>query len=112
MKEQLYRLARHIAAAKGGLPAEWQDWAEEIESDLRRLSSQSAPVAQDAEPSFDAMMRALDVFYANDDVPERAMLAAFKVLLADVRNQAQEPATDNTAQQFEALATSNGGGKS
>ncbi|ANN86165.1 hypothetical protein BI096_gp40 [Enterobacter phage Arya] len=45
MKEQLYRLARHIAAAKGGLPAEWQDWAEEIESDLRRLSSQSEPVA-------------------------------------------------------------------
>lgn len=110
MKEQLYRLARHIAAAKGGLPSEWQDWAEEIESDLRRLSSQPAPVAHDAEPSFDAMMRALDAFYADDDVPERAMLAAFRILLADVRNQVhqvhQEPATDNTAQQFEALATS------
>lgn len=52
------------------------------------------------------MMRALDEFYADDDVPERAMLAAFKILLADVRNQAQEPTTDNTAQQFEALATS------
>lgn len=109
MKEQLYRLARHIAAAKGGLPAEWQDWAEEIESDLRRLSSQSTPVAHDAEPSFDAMMRALDAFYADDDVPERAMLAAFKILLADVRNQVQEPATDNTAQQFEALAGSQHG---
>lgn len=109
MKEQLYRLARHIAAAKGGLPAEWQDWAEEIETDLRRLSSQSTPVVYDAEPSFDAMMRALDAFYADDDVPERAMLAAFKILLADVRGQVQEPATDNTAQQFEALATSKKG---
>lgn len=149
---------------------------------------QPVPVVSDAEPSFDAMMRALDAFYADDDVPERAMLAAFRILLADVLNQPapvtewtagseppafgkyyvrymtdtgprfciaewleydccvpnrhmvkmwladhsrsmnalqgvthftrlpewsepQEPATDNTAQQFEALATSAGSGK-
>ncbi len=67
-----------------------------------------APVAvPDADPSLNAMMRALDAFYADDGVPERAMLAAFRILLADVRNQVhQEPATDNTAQQFEALSTS------
>lgn len=67
-----------------------------------------APVSvPDADPSFSAMMSALNAFYADDDVPERAMLAAFRILLADVRNQVhQEPATDNTAQQFEALATS------
>lgn len=70
---------------------------------------QPAPVANDAEPSFDAMMRALDAFYADDEVPERAMLAAFKILLADVGKRQAQPAqadTDNTAQQFEALATS------
>lgn len=80
-----------------------------LETEITRLvgSSQPAPVAHNADPSFDAMMRALDAFYADDDVPERAMLAAFKILLADVRGQVQEPATDNTAQQFEALATSN-----
>lgn len=67
---------------------------------------QPGTVVTDANPSLNTMMRALDAFYADDDVPERAMLAAFKILLADVRNQAQtEPATDNTAQQFESLAT-------
>lgn len=65
---------------------------------IHRLQQQPAPVAHDAEPSFDAMMRALDAFYADDNVPERAMLSAFRILLADVRNHGQEPATDNTAQ--------------
>lgn len=60
-----------------------------LESEITRLVgiAQPAPVAHDAEPSMNAMMRALDAFYADDDVPERAMLAAFKILLADVRKQ-------------------------
>lgn len=72
-----------------------------------------APVVPaDVDPSFDAMMRALDAFYADDDVPERAMLAAFKILMADVQKQSpEEPATDTTSQQFESLATSAGSGK-
>lgn len=85
-----------------------------LECEITRLvgSVQPVTVENDAEPSFNAMMRALDAFYADDDVPERAMLAAFRILLADVRNQAhQEPATDNTAQQFEALVTRAGSGK-
>lgn len=80
-----------------------------LESEITRLVGhvQPVPVTSDADPSLNAMMRALDAFYADDDVPERAMLAAFRILLADVRNQVrQEPAADNTAQQFEALATS------
>ena len=53
---------------------------------LRELMAkmQPATVATDADPSFGAMMRALNAFYADDDVPERGMLAAFKILLADV----------------------------
>lgn len=88
---------------------ESNEWAEHctktelgqrLESEITRLVGyvQPAPVASDAEPSLSAMMRALDAFYADDDVPERAMLAAFRILLADVRNQGhQEPAADNSA---------------
>ncbi|MDU3912240.1 hypothetical protein [Kluyvera ascorbata] len=104
----------------------WKRRALEAEKEVQRLSDindylvkeaqgetrmgepvirEPAQVVHNADPSLNAMMRALDVFYADDDVPERAMLAAFKILLADVRSQVQtEPATDNTAQQFEALA--------
>lgn len=39
LNESLYRLANHIASAKNGLPEGWQDWAEEIESDLRRMAA-------------------------------------------------------------------------
>lgn len=105
-------------------------WQEPKDGEPRlHVKEQPAPVAHDSGPSLSAMMRALDAFYADDDVPERAMLAAFKILLADVRKQAlpvetlakalenappaphdnqgrKQPATDNTAQQFEALATS------
>lgn len=46
MKEELYGLANHIAGAKGGLPRDWQDWANEIEMDLRKLANWEAqPVA-------------------------------------------------------------------
>ncbi len=49
INEKIYRLANHIAGAKGGLPTEWQDWAEEIETDLRALlaAHEQEPVAVD-----------------------------------------------------------------
>lgn len=46
------------------------------------LNATAQPVSD--KPSLKAMMRALDTFYAHDDVPETAMLKAFRVLLADV----------------------------
>ncbi|WP_432409828.1 hypothetical protein [Serratia marcescens] len=47
MKEELYGLANHIAGAKGGLPQEWQEWADEIEMDIRKLANREAqPVYQ------------------------------------------------------------------
>lgn len=137
---------------------EWADHCtktklgQRLETEITRLYNwRSAPVVPDSNPSLNAMMRALDAFYADDEVPERGMLAAFKILLADVRNQPaqvvviptiwkhygggkvahlyeqamdaagvqwrsvdDEPQTtsDNTAQQFEALATSAGKVKS
>ncbi|EOH0528253.1 hypothetical protein ACLMVZ_002916 [Klebsiella aerogenes] len=38
VSEDLYKLANHIASSKNGLPDEWQDWAEELESDIRRAA--------------------------------------------------------------------------
>lgn len=38
-REELYRIANHIASAKGALRDEWPSWADEIESDLRELAS-------------------------------------------------------------------------
>lgn len=42
-----------------------------------------------SEPSFPQMMTALDIYYADEEVPERAMLAAYKALLPP-----RLPATD------------------
>ncbi len=39
-------IANHIASSKSGLPQEWQDWAEEIESDLRKLAAAPSPSAE------------------------------------------------------------------
>lgn len=45
VSEDLYKLANHIASSKNGLPDEWQDWAEELESDIRRAAMlQAEPV--------------------------------------------------------------------
>lgn len=38
VNEDLYKLANHIASSKNGLPNEWQDWAEELEADIRRAA--------------------------------------------------------------------------
>ncbi|EHK0699944.1 hypothetical protein ICL29_004070 [Salmonella enterica] len=46
----------------------------------------------DAEPSSEAMKRALEAFYEGcHALEEKAMLAAFKILLADVREHAAQP---------------------
>ena len=39
VSEDLYKLANHIASSKNGLTDEWQDWAEELESDIRRAAT-------------------------------------------------------------------------
>ncbi|MGG9111641.1 hypothetical protein [Raoultella ornithinolytica] len=38
VSEDLYKLANHIASSKSGLPDEWLDWAEELETDIRRAA--------------------------------------------------------------------------
>lgn len=40
MSEPMIALANHIASGRSGLPPEWQDWAEELESSIRKLAEQ------------------------------------------------------------------------
>ncbi|EPY1501463.1 MULTISPECIES: DUF550 domain-containing protein [Raoultella] len=50
VNEDLYKLANHIASSKSGLPDEWQDWAEELGTDIRRaamLQAGNSPVIPD-----------------------------------------------------------------
>ncbi|EHK0699948.1 hypothetical protein ICL29_004074 [Salmonella enterica] len=70
--------------------------AQKIWNACRAAMLNAEPVSQpytlpDGKPSFGAMMRALDAFYADEDVPENAMLAAFKILIADMRDQVAKP---------------------
>ncbi|EOW0899696.1 DUF550 domain-containing protein [Klebsiella pneumoniae] len=49
VNEVLYKLANHIASSKNGLPDEWQDWADELETDIRRAAMLAAvPQPQNA----------------------------------------------------------------
>lgn len=47
LNDDLYKLANHVASSKNGLPEEWQDWAEELESEIRRIAMLRAePVSE------------------------------------------------------------------
>jgi len=56
--------------------------AESVEAEVQSLTATAQPVSD--KPSLKAMMRALDAFYADESVPEAAMMKAFRILLADV----------------------------
>ncbi|ENJ5589097.1 Eae protein [Salmonella enterica subsp. arizonae] len=65
-------------------------------SDYAELEAKSAALAAEnetlkyQEPKLAAMMSCLDAFYADEDVPERAMMAAYNIL----RKSVGTPATD------------------
>lgn len=46
LSEKLIGLANHIASAANGIPFGWQDWADEIVTDLRSLASTAQPVSE------------------------------------------------------------------
>lgn len=73
---------------------------------IHRLQHQAAPVVPDVmEPTIEAIKRILPT--SNPDEYAACIGAdMWNACRAAMRNQAQEPVTDNTAQQFEALATS------
>ncbi|ENI8602875.1 hypothetical protein ABZZ90_003693 [Salmonella enterica] len=59
------------------------------ESKCRELAAENAGLKQ-SKPSLKTMMSALDAFYADEDVPESAMLIAFNILRGGIKT----PATD------------------
>ncbi|MBV4365873.1 hypothetical protein [Erwinia phyllosphaerae] len=89
--------SRHVSAmtreelnSKSDIAAElgWRDWQiAKLQQQVKELAAENALIH--TEPSFAAMMQALDAFFADEGVPERAMLAAHKILLPK-----RLPATD------------------
>ncbi len=82
------------------------------ESKCRELAAENAGQKQ-SKPSLKTMMSALDAFYADEDVPESAMLIAFNILrggietpatdtfLAEVRAQGVDAAIAHLSKKFE-----------
>ncbi|GJL33550.1 hypothetical protein TUM17576_03700 [Enterobacter hormaechei] len=62
INEKIYRLANHIAGAKGGLPTEWKDWAEEIETDLRALLAAHEQEPVNANEAEETLQKICNIF--------------------------------------------------
>ncbi|HFK5809294.1 TPA: hypothetical protein ACG0L8_004294 [Enterobacter bugandensis] len=69
-----------VADDKGGLVSY---------ADYEKLAAENAGMKQDT-PDLQTMMSALDAFFDDEEVPERAMLAAYNIL----RGAVETPATD------------------
>ncbi|ENM0553955.1 hypothetical protein AB6Q20_000897 [Salmonella enterica] len=93
-----------------------------VERNAEHVATIAALAAENAalkyqEPTLAAMMSCLDAFYADEDVPERAMMAAYNILrksistpdtdvfLAEVRAQGVEMFADKYRAQLTALPT-------
>lgn len=66
----------------------YEDYAA-LEARCTALAAESAGLKQDT-PDLQTMMSALDAFFDDEEVPERAMLAAYNIL----RGAVETPATD------------------
>ncbi len=67
-----------------------------LQDHLRSLAAKNVGLKQ-GKPSIKAMISALDAFYADEDVPESAMLIAYNILRGDIKT----PATDRIYAEFE-----------
>lgn len=65
MSEELYKLANHVASSKNGLPTEWQYWADEIESDLRKQYELSKQIIE----ALNAAMEWIDAVPSDTKLP-------------------------------------------
>ncbi|EPG4961596.1 hypothetical protein M2O49_004338 [Citrobacter amalonaticus] len=62
---------------------------ENLQMQLEKVAAENAGLKQGT-PDLQTMMSALDAFFADEEVPERAMLAAYNIL----RGAVETPATD------------------
>lgn len=93
-----------------------QEATENLVQERNALAAENAGLKYQ-EPTLPAMMACLEAFYADEDVPERAMMAAYNILrksistpdtdafLAEVRAQGVEMFADKYRAQLTALPT-------
>lgn len=79
---------RVLHASDDGEYVKHEDYAA-LEARCAALAAENARLKQDT-PDLQTMMSALDAFFADEEVPERAMLAAYNIL----RGAVETPATD------------------
>ncbi|HBL9999091.1 TPA: hypothetical protein LT059_003628 [Salmonella enterica subsp. enterica serovar Kodjovi] len=87
-----------------------QEATETLVQERNALAAENAGLKYQ-EPTLPAMMACLDAFYADEDVPERAMMAAYNI----IRKSINTPATDDflaevRAQGVEMFSEKFGGG--
>lgn len=93
-----------------------QEAAEKLVQECNALAAENVALKYQ-EPTLTAMMACLEAFYADEEVPERAMMAAYNILrksintaatdafLAEVRAQGVEMFADKYRSQLTALPT-------
>lgn len=62
---------------------------ENLQMQVENLAAENAGLKQGT-PDLQTMMSALDAFFADEEVPERAMLAAYNILRGAVETQATD----------------------
>lgn len=90
-----------VESAEGDM-VDYEDCAA-LEARCAALAAENAALKQST-PDLQTMMTALDVFFADEEVPERAMLAAYNLL----RNAVPTPATDAFLAEVRAQARNEG----
>ncbi|HIF3212267.1 TPA: Eae-like protein [Salmonella enterica] len=80
-----------------------QEATEKLVQERNALAAENAALKYQ-EPKLAAMMSCLDAFYADEDVPERAMMAAYNIL----RKSVDTPATDAFLAEMRAQAHKEG----
>lgn len=73
---------------ENGSLVDYEDYAA-LEARCAELAAENAGMKQET-PDLQTMMSALDAFFADEEVPERAMLEAYNIL----RGAVETPATD------------------
>ncbi|EKM3984478.1 hypothetical protein PUT37_004938 [Salmonella enterica] len=81
----------------------------EYVTEISRLKARCAALASDnaalkyQEPTLTAMMACLEAFYADEDVPERAMMGGYNILRKSVNTPATDAFLDEVRTQFEII---------
>ncbi|WP_394743805.1 hypothetical protein [Escherichia coli] len=93
--------AREVTNCPADVDLQW--WVGQLMTRLNSVTSENEAL-KFSKPSLGTMMAALDAFYADDEVPERAMMAAYDIF----RESVQTPTTDSILRAAEARGVDSG----